>query len=207
MLNLVTPPVVEPVTVAEAKGLLGLPANVPDATVSMALIAARQAMDGKHGWLGRAIVTQTWDLVLDAPPDRAINLPLPSVQEIVAVSTYEDGVWTDADPASYRLSKGSPDKVTPTGSWPRGSGPQSFRIRYKTGFGDIPADVPQPIRQAILLHARSILSTASIDPALQYERVEGVGEMRWGFTESTTKALSDTVKALAGTYRVPWYDP
>ena len=65
-LRLVTAPAQEPVTLAEAKERLRITGDSFDADLHSLLRAARQEIDGSSGWLGRALITQTWDLVLDA---------------------------------------------------------------------------------------------------------------------------------------------
>lgn len=64
-LVLVTPPSVEPLTAAEARARLNIGSEVTDAVLNAFISAARLMIDGADGWLGRALVTQTWDLVLD----------------------------------------------------------------------------------------------------------------------------------------------
>src|ERR1700680_4023351 len=67
-LSLVTAPTVEPLSVAEARARLNIGPEVTDVALSAFISAARQMIDGRDGWLGRAINTQTWDLVLDRFP-------------------------------------------------------------------------------------------------------------------------------------------
>jgi hypothetical protein len=67
-LILVTGPAVEPLTAAEAKARLNIGNEVSDDVIKALITASRQMIDGKDGWLGRAINTQTWDLVLDRFP-------------------------------------------------------------------------------------------------------------------------------------------
>jgi hypothetical protein len=64
-LQLVSAPAVEPLTVAEARARLNIGSELTDAVLSALISAGRQMIDGVDGLLGRALVTQTWDLVLD----------------------------------------------------------------------------------------------------------------------------------------------
>jgi hypothetical protein len=65
-LLLVEPPDNEPLTAAEARARLNIGAGVvPDLVVSAFITASRQMIDGANGWLGRALITQTWELVVD----------------------------------------------------------------------------------------------------------------------------------------------
>lgn len=203
MLTLVTPPAVEPVTVQEARGALGLPSSIPDATISAALVAARQSIEGPNGYLCRALIAQTWDLTLDCSPDVFVCLPLPPVQSVVSVAIWGGEDWAEIPVTEYRLSKGIPDVVLPRKSWPSGLGPRSFRVRYIAGFGETPADVPQAIRQAIILRARPIITSMTVDPALQRERVDGLGEFQWGFTSATADVYEKAAASLLDGYKVP----
>lgn len=203
MLTLVSPPAVEPVSVAEARAALALPSSIPDATISAALIASRQSIDGKNGYLRRALITQTWEQTLDCSPGLFVALLLPAVQSVLSVANWDGEDWTDIPATEYRLSKGDPDKLISRSGWPSGIGPRSFRVRYITGFGNAPADVPQAIRQAIILRARPIITSMTVDPALQRERVDGVGEFQWGFTSATADVYEKAAASLLDGYKVP----
>jgi hypothetical protein len=67
-LVLVTAPASEPVSATEAKAMLGIGAEVTDTVMGVFVTAARQMIDGSNGWIGRCLVNQTWDLLLDAFP-------------------------------------------------------------------------------------------------------------------------------------------
>lgn len=203
MLTLVTPPAIEPVSVQEARAALALPSSVPDTTISAALIAARQSIEGPNGYLCRALITQTWDLTLDCAPAVSVVLPLPPAQSVVSVDTWDGGGWVEFPDTEYRLSKGIPDFVLPRSGWPSGTGSRSFRVRYVTGYGNAPADVPQAIRQAIIMRARPIITSMTVDPALQRERVDGVGEFQWGFTSATADVYEKAAASLLDGYKVP----
>jgi len=64
-LNLVTAPAVEPLTVAEVRARLNIGTELTDPVIGALISACRQQLDGRDGWLGRALNTQTWDLVVD----------------------------------------------------------------------------------------------------------------------------------------------
>lgn len=202
MLSLVSPPAVEPVTVDEARAALGLPSSALDMAISAALIASRQSLDGKEGFLRRAIISQTWDLTLDDAPGGCVALPLPEIQSIVAVSVWDGDAWVDIPDTEYRLSKGVPDVLVSRSGWRRGVGPRSFRVRYVAGYGPTASSVPQAIRQAIILRARPIISAMTIDPALQRERVDGVGEFQWMLSTATTDVYEVAAMSLVGNFRV-----
>lgn len=64
-LTLVTPPTVEPLTVAEARARLNIGSEVSDATVTALIKTARQKLEKQYGI---AMINQTWSLVLDRFP-------------------------------------------------------------------------------------------------------------------------------------------
>ena len=64
--TLVTPPAVEPVTVAEAKLFARITTDSEDTLVNDLIVAARKWAED---WRDQSFVTQTWDYVLDAFPD------------------------------------------------------------------------------------------------------------------------------------------
>jgi uncharacterized phiE125 gp8 family phage protein len=67
-LVLVEPPDVEPLTTAEVRARLNIGTELTDTVVDALVSASRQMIDGPDGWLGRALNTQTWNLVLDRFP-------------------------------------------------------------------------------------------------------------------------------------------
>lgn len=139
-LQLVMPPGVEPLTATEAKARLNIGAEVTDAVMGAFITAARQMIDGANGWLGRALITQTWDLVVDdfgscwtRPlekgfyPDvgyelsyqnrtrqqkQGIVIPLPPLQTVTSVKYLDsDGVQQTLDSAVYLVQKGEPSHI------------------------------------------------------------------------------------------------
>jgi hypothetical protein len=174
-LKLVTPPAVEPVSLDEAKAHLRLEVPDDDAKVSALIVAARLHCETV---LRQALITQTWDLFVDAFPwgggyyNRAlrqmgpspfwlpsatypIELPRPPLRSVVSVSYYNGtGDLVVIDPSTYQVSTGTPGRVAPAFGqvWPV---PQprmdAVAIRYVAGYGDDGASIPQNIREALLL--------------------------------------------------------
>lgn len=152
--RLITPPAEEPVTLAEAKAHLRLEHDLDDAYVTQLIVAARQYVE-KICW--RALVSQTWELVLNEfPVSDYIELPKGELRSITSV-TYVDanGATQTWDAANYEV-----DSVTIPGrirlgyllSWPSGSRTvwNAVTIRYVVGWANAAA-VPAPIKQAVLL--------------------------------------------------------
>lgn len=155
-LILVTGPTAEPVTLAEAKLHLRVDIDDDDDLIEALVAAAREYVER----LCRpqlALISQTWKLVLDATPGDTITLrpyPLQSVSSIKTTSdagveaTYSASgyqVDTVSEPGRLRLKSGY--------SWPSTTlqALNGFEVTFVAGFGDDPSDVPQQIRQAVLL--------------------------------------------------------
>lgn len=170
-LRLITAPSVEPLTLAQAKAHLRVDHSDDDAMIGMLLAAARQHIDGRDGWLGRALVTQTWELVLDSFPGGCagansgpeIKIPIPPLQSVTSIS-YDNA---DGDPTvlpadTYTVDTDSaPGWVVPNSDspWPTTfNAINAVRIRFVAGYApstdsppDLRANVPAPIKAAILL--------------------------------------------------------
>lgn len=154
-LKLITGPTVEPVSVAEAKAHLRVEHSDDDALIGALITAARQSAEHE---LGRALITQTHELVLDAFPVAEIDLQLPDVQSITSVKYIAADTATEVTLAStdYSLDADStPCWLLPAytvGDWPATlDTTNAVRIRFVAGFGAAGTDVPAAIRQWILL--------------------------------------------------------
>ena len=97
-LTLTTPPATEPITLAEANLHLKVDTTDDDSLITR-LIAAARARAEWH--TGRAFITQTWTLHLDAwPACGIIELPLPPLQSVTSiVTTARDDSATTLDPS------------------------------------------------------------------------------------------------------------
>lgn len=156
-LKLITAPSEEPVSVAEAKKHLRVDHSYDDAMIELYLKAARQHIDGKDGWLGRALVTQTWEFTLDAFPTNEIRIPIPPLQSVTSI--VYDNVDGDEETMSSDLytvdNRNEPGWVF-SDSWPSTfAGINAVRVRFVAGYGAASA-VPEAIKAAILLLVGSL---------------------------------------------------
>jgi uncharacterized phiE125 gp8 family phage protein len=76
--RLITPPAEEPVSLQEAREHLR-PESGEDEYLSDPIAAARRHCES---FQGRAYITQTWDLYMNAFPAGCIKVPLPPLQQI-----------------------------------------------------------------------------------------------------------------------------
>lgn len=155
-LKLVTGPTVEPVSLAEAKTHLRVDIDDDDAYISGLIAAAREYLEGATR---RAFLTQTWRLSLDAwpwPPAQ-IELPLPPLQAVNSIKYRDsDGTQTTVDSGDYIVDTDSePGRIVLDygESWPSETlyPANPIQIEFEAGYGDAATDVPQYLRQAVLL--------------------------------------------------------
>lgn len=156
---LITPPAAEPLTLAEAKAHLRLETTADDALVASLITAARQWVERVTG---RALIHQTWQLWLDAPPGSedssssvaVVELPRAPLVSVSAISSYDE---TDAattwDSAQYVVDAArEPGRVAPRNGffWPvPARALRGLRIEYVAGFGATASSVPEPLRLAL----------------------------------------------------------
>jgi uncharacterized phiE125 gp8 family phage protein len=147
-------PAVLPVSVAECKQHLRIDGSDEDGLVEIYLNAAVAHLDGDAGWLGRAIVAQTWSQDFDAfAPSILLGLaPVTAIESI----TYQDAgdVQQTVDEDDYTLVNGA---NTPEVRFDVDFVPPVTRIdkpvltvTFVGGYGD-DAAAPAPIKVAILL--------------------------------------------------------
>jgi uncharacterized phiE125 gp8 family phage protein len=207
-LVLVSGPAVEPLTAAEAKARLNIGSEVSDEVMDAYIMAARQRIDGADGYLGRALITQTWQGRDDRFPtddNGRIYIPLPPLQTVTV--SYLDSVGTSVplvDGVDYRLVQAQRPYIVPLTGWPAVTGIDGVTIEFVVGYGDAGADVPEPIRTAIALGAGQLRTMSMRNLTVTLEREEGIGETRYGVTAEILTAFDSTVQSLLSTYRVVW---
>jgi uncharacterized phiE125 gp8 family phage protein len=141
------------VTAAEAKAHLRVDGTDEDTLIASLILTARLHVETA---LGLALITQSWRLLLDRwPPEKDIELPLQPLQTIDAVRVLPaEGAATVIDPANYLADTASaPPRLVRTGViWPQpGKAANGVEIDFTAGYGALAADVPAPLRQALLL--------------------------------------------------------
>jgi uncharacterized phiE125 gp8 family phage protein len=153
-LILTTPPLAEPITLAEAKAHLRITHNDDDAYVQRLVTAARRQIEAR---LGLSLITQGWSLFLDRWPEQgAARVALHPVQQVTDIITYgEQDTPATLDPAHYFLdNKSRPARIVLRSGRPfpvPGRTINGIEIKFVAGFGAAAATVPDEIRQALLL--------------------------------------------------------
>lgn len=175
-IEVVTAPSVVAVTLAEAQAHLrldvsGSPESHPDdAYVERLIEAATAEVDGKDGWLGRALRPQTLRLNLDQFPGASgrIRLPYPPLIEVVSIKyTDQDGVeQTIASDLWRAIAHPMVPFVEPAYGeiWPIARGDTgAVRVTWRCGYSDDGspegAAVPERAKQWILLRVATLYET------------------------------------------------
>lgn len=149
---LLSGPLDEPLTLAEAKSHLRVDHGDEDTLIQSLITSARLHVETLTG---RVLMTQSWRLVLDDWPRRNIlSIPLGPVQAVGAVRVYEDeDIVLTIDAANYLVeTSGVPARLAMRGhkAWPRPGRPfGGIEIDFTAGYGDNAEDVPASLRQAI----------------------------------------------------------
>lgn len=180
ILELITGPAVEPVSLAEAKEHARVDSSAEDDYLTALITAARELVERTTG---RALITQTWRLTLDDWPrgrddewwDGMREGPISALQgsevslakatclAVTSVVTRDEaGTGTTWDAANYylaRASNGYGRLVAKKGvTWPIVSVDRAvggIEITFTAGYGPAATDVPMALRHAVkmlLLH-------------------------------------------------------
>ncbi len=188
-LELTAAPAVEPLSLNEVKQHLRLEEQdgADDALIAGLIRVARERAER---FTGRALITQSYSLWLDAWPRRhderphegwregalieapaeAVALPRPPLQSVSAILTYDEAEQAASFPASaYTADRASqPGRVVLR----RGAAApvatraaNGIEIRFAAGYGDAPDTVPESIRQGLLLTVARLYEGRGDDPA------------------------------------------
>ena len=145
-------PAEEPVSLVETKAFLRLDSDAEDGLVTTLIAAARLHVEGTTG---RALVRQSWRVVIDAwPVEREVRLPVAPLLELTEIRVFDE--QDDEHVISlgqFQAETGvAPARLLVPGTV---SGMPVLRERlgieidYVAGYGEV-ADVPRDLKQALL---------------------------------------------------------
>lgn len=147
-------PASEAVSVADIKALIRVDVTDDDTVIGDLRDQAVAELDGRDGLLGRALITQTWELRLPAfPVGNCIRIPLPPLQSVASIAYLDrDGnsqtmpatdyvVDTKPEPGMVYLATG---KTWPTGVL-AGGGRDVVTVTFVAGYGADTSSIPAPI--------------------------------------------------------------
>jgi uncharacterized phiE125 gp8 family phage protein len=153
-LQLITAPLEEPISLADAKLHLRETRDSQNAIITALIAVARRQVESITR---RALITQTWDLHLDAFPaaGQAIEIPLSPPASVESITYVDaDGVTQTWDAADYTVDTVTePGRIVPAYNESYPSTRDVFNavtVRFTAGYGAA-ADVPEGLKQAMRL--------------------------------------------------------
>ncbi len=152
-LKLLSGPALEPVSLREAKAHLRVDHADEDLAIAGFITSSRMQIEAV---LDAALVRQQWRWTADSWPLNTVVEPaLRPLLSVDAVRVRDaGGVATVLDPADYHVgAAGGPVRIVPaSGHWPTpGTRRGGIEIDFTVGFGASAGDVPDDLRQALLL--------------------------------------------------------
>lgn len=150
---LITPPALEPVSLADAKAHLRLDGDDDDAFATAAIVAARVHVEALTR---RMLIEQGWRVYLDAwPRKRIVTIPVAPLLAVDAVTVYDaDGNPVTVSSDDYEVDAISvPGRLFVATPAPArvGRAANGIEIDVTAGYGASSIDVPSPLRQAIMM--------------------------------------------------------
>jgi uncharacterized phiE125 gp8 family phage protein len=148
---LLSPPLVEPISLAEAKAYLRVEHDDDDGVIAALIAGARVHVEAQTR---RALITQIWRIIRDAwPADGRIAIVPTPLRELLAARVYRlDGSTQAIDVAAFVADAASAPAVLgfTLGALPApGRMVGGIELDIEVGYGNAPSDVPEPLRQAI----------------------------------------------------------
>jgi len=158
-LRLDVAPTTEPVTLAEAKVQLRVDGTDDDDRITALIAAVREYVEVATG---RALVTQTWTLVVDGFPGGGFEIPKPPLKSLTQITyvdvdgvtqTLSTDVYVVTQPTGPRAASGRVD-LAYAQAWPATKAEVgAVSVTFDAGYGAADA-VPDGLKQAMLLLIR-----------------------------------------------------
>lgn len=149
-MKVITPPLLEPVSLAEVKDQLGIEDTRSDGLLSRRIVEARQWTEE---YTGRALLTQTREIRWDCFVDRH---ELPSALTVTSVKYIDtNGTEQTATSSNYTLDTYAYLPFVQSAydySWPETRHERNaVRMQYTAGYGATSESVPMLIKESIIL--------------------------------------------------------
>ena len=146
-LKVITQPLVEPVTLEEAKTFCRIDGTDDDAQLEKLIIACRKEAERVAN---RAFITQTimaqWERMHDD-----VILPRPPHQSIVSVESFDGTNWNTVSSSGYRLTGLRCFRIDTSRKFSTSTYLEyPFRVEFQAGEGDDEQHVDERIGRAIL---------------------------------------------------------
>jgi uncharacterized phiE125 gp8 family phage protein len=146
---LLTPPSIEPWTVAELKSFLRVEHGDDDGIIAALIAAARGHVEALTR---RALLTQDWRFVLDAwPADGRLSLRMGPLHSVIAARVYDHANnAASIDVETFVVDTAAGVIASPHWALPApGRSTAGIELDAQLGYGTEAADVPDPLRHAI----------------------------------------------------------
>lgn len=148
-LRLISPPTVEPITLAEAKAHLRVDLSDDDSLISFLIGSARELVEKEANL---PLLPQTWELAFDCWPEFPIRLPRAPVASISSIRYLDpSNALQTLSPSNYVLRGPAPARLDIVSGWvlPALSDQiEAVRIAMVCGYPDA-ASVPLRAKQAV----------------------------------------------------------
>ncbi len=151
-----TPPAVEPVTLAEVKAHLRLDTNDEDTLLAALIRTAREHLEAEAGL---CLIVRPLRLYLDDWPEgKVIQIARGPVQTVEAITVYDEaGAPVDVAAAGYVLDGAArPARLILPERPVTARAMNGIEIDFSAGFGESGADVPDTLKRALLLHVAAM---------------------------------------------------
>lgn len=153
---LITPPAIEPISLAEAKAWLREENGDEDQLIQTLLVSARMTLEA---WTRRYFITQGWRLVGDQWPTSGRNPQLIEIafapfRAVSAIRIYDVNNLVTTLPATRYAASGGDNggRILFNAAPPApGRAIDGVEIDIVAGYGPTALQTPEPIRRAILL--------------------------------------------------------
>ncbi|HWL03330.1 MAG TPA: head-tail connector protein [Xanthobacteraceae bacterium] len=144
-------PETEPITLGEAKAFLRVEHDDEDDVIAALIASARMQVEAQTR---RALITQEWRIVRDGWPADGFFVVTPAPLQAVVAARLRDaeGAAHIVDHERFMIDAASARLIFPPWSLPAPlRAAAGIEIDVRVGYGDEPADVPEPLRHAVRL--------------------------------------------------------
>ncbi len=148
---LLTPPAAEPLALDETRAFLRVEHTDDDELIAALIAGARIHVEAQTR---RALIAQSWRLVLDAwPADGRIDVRPAPLQAVTAARVFNgEGAAQTIDPQAFVPDLGASALAFMPWALPApGRMAAGIEIDVTAGYGDSALAVPEPLRQAVRL--------------------------------------------------------
>lgn len=147
-----SPPAIEPVSLADLRDWLRVDGTAEDAILANLVATARLALEGHTR---RGFIQQVWRFTyLSCGPEGLMRLPLGPLRAISAIRWYDAaGLPTSLAAAASEMAQDDQRPAVRVLDPAARANAARFDVDVAIGYGDTAADVPAPLRQAILMLA------------------------------------------------------